>query len=55
MAYHRVHGVDTRIIRIFNTYGPRMRLEDGRAIPSFITQGVERRGHFGLWRWVANA
>jgi dTDP-glucose 4,6-dehydratase len=40
MAYHRFHGVDTRIIRIFNTYGPRMRLEDGRAIPSFITQAL---------------
>jgi dTDP-glucose 4,6-dehydratase len=40
MAYHRVHGVDTRIIRIFNTYGPRMRLEDGRAIPSFISQAL---------------
>jgi dTDP-glucose 4,6-dehydratase len=40
MAYHRVHGVDTRIVRIFNTYGPRMRLEDGRAIPAFITQAI---------------
>ncbi len=40
MAYHRVHRVDTRIIRIFNTYGPRMRQEDGRAIPSFITQAL---------------
>jgi dTDP-glucose 4,6-dehydratase len=40
MAYHRVHGVDTRIVRIFNTYGPRMRLQDGRAIPAFITQAV---------------
>ena len=40
MAYHRFHGVDTRIIRIFNTYGPRMRLEDGRAIPNFITQAL---------------
>jgi dTDP-glucose 4,6-dehydratase len=40
MAYHRVHGVDTRIIRIFNTFGPRMRLEDGRAIPNFITQAL---------------
>jgi dTDP-glucose 4,6-dehydratase len=40
MAYHRFHGMDTRIIRIFNTYGPRMRLEDGRAIPSFITQAL---------------
>jgi dTDP-glucose 4,6-dehydratase len=40
MAYHRFHGVDTRIIRIFNTYGPRMRLEDGRAIPGFICQAL---------------
>ena len=38
MAYHRVHGLDTRIARIFNTYGPRMRLNDGRAIPAFIGQ-----------------
>jgi dTDP-glucose 4,6-dehydratase len=38
MAYHRYHGVDTRIVRIFNTYGPRMRIEDGRAVPNFITQ-----------------
>ena len=40
MAYHRYHGVDTRIVRIFNTYGPRMRLDDGRALPSFITQAL---------------
>ena len=40
MAYHRHHGVDTRIIRIFNTYGPRMRLEDGRAIPAFVGQAL---------------
>ncbi|HXG04483.1 MAG TPA: UDP-glucuronic acid decarboxylase family protein [Candidatus Binatia bacterium] len=40
MAYHRAHGVDTRIVRIFNTYGPRMRLEDGRAIPAFISQAL---------------
>ena len=40
MAYHRTHGVDTRIVRIFNTYGPRMRAEDGRAIPNFITQAL---------------
>jgi dTDP-glucose 4,6-dehydratase len=40
MAYHRFHGVDTRIVRIFNTYGPRMRLEDGRAIPGFICQAL---------------
>ena len=38
MAYRRVHGVDTRIARIFNTYGPRMRLDDGRVVPSFVRQ-----------------
>jgi len=40
MAYHREHRIDTRIVRIFNTYGPRMRKEDGRAIPNFITQAM---------------
>lgn len=40
MAYHKTHGVDTRIVRIFNSYGPRMRKEDGRAIPNFITQAL---------------
>jgi dTDP-glucose 4,6-dehydratase len=40
MAYHRYHGMSTRIVRIFNTYGPRMRLNDGRAIPTFITQAL---------------
>jgi dTDP-glucose 4,6-dehydratase len=40
MAYHRSHGLSTRIVRIFNTYGPRMRLLDGRAIPNFITQAL---------------
>jgi dTDP-glucose 4,6-dehydratase len=40
MAYHRVHELDTRIVRIFNTYGPRMRLTDGRAIPTFIRQAL---------------
>lgn len=40
MAYHRYHGVDTRIARIFNCYGPRMRRDDGRAIPTFITQSL---------------
>jgi dTDP-glucose 4,6-dehydratase len=40
MAYHRVHGVRTRIVRIFNTYGPRMRVEDGRAIPAFMSQAL---------------
>ena len=40
MAYHTFHGVETRIIRIFNTYGPRMRLNDGRALPAFIGQAL---------------
>jgi dTDP-glucose 4,6-dehydratase len=40
MAYHRYHGVDTRIVRIFNTFGERMRLKDGRAIPAFMTQAL---------------
>ena len=40
MAYHRYHGVETRIIRIFNTYGPRMRLNDGRALPNFMSQAL---------------
>lgn len=40
MAYHRYHGLDTRIVRIFNTYGPRMRLNDGRALPAFISQAM---------------
>ena len=40
MAYHRYHGVETRIARIFNTYGPRMRLNDGRAIPAFLSQAL---------------
>lgn len=39
-AYHRYHGVDTKIVRIFNTYGPRMRLRDGRAVPNFIAQAL---------------
>ena len=40
MAYHRYHGTETRIVRIFNTYGPRMRLNDGRALPAFICQAL---------------
>ena len=40
MAYHRSHGVDTRIARIFNTYGPRMRIDDGRAVPNFMLQAL---------------
>lgn len=41
MAYHRFHQVDTKIVRIFNTYGPRMRLEDGRVVPAFIGQALQ--------------
>lgn len=41
MAYHRYHGLETRIVRIFNTYGPRMRLDDGRALPAFISQALK--------------
>jgi dTDP-glucose 4,6-dehydratase len=40
MAYHNFHGLQTRIVRIFNTYGPRMRLNDGRALPAFIGQAL---------------
>jgi len=42
MAYHRYHGLDTRIVRIFNTYGPRMRLDDGRVVPNFIQQALRK-------------
>ncbi|MBI5809342.1 MAG: SDR family oxidoreductase [Ignavibacteriales bacterium] len=41
MAYHRYHGVQTRIVRIFNTYGPRMRVDDGRALPAFFSQALK--------------
>src|SRR5262245_37877009 len=43
MAYRRMHGVRTRIVRIFNTYGPRMRLEDGRVLPNFLCQALRGR------------
>lgn len=43
MAYHREHGVETRIVRIFNTYGPRMRLNDGRVVPAFISQALQNK------------
>jgi dTDP-glucose 4,6-dehydratase len=43
MAYHRVHKIDTKIVRIFNTYGPRMRLNDGRIIPNFIYQALNNK------------
>jgi dTDP-glucose 4,6-dehydratase len=41
MAYHREHGIQTRIVRIFNTYGPRMRLKDGRVVPAFLSQALK--------------
>jgi dTDP-glucose 4,6-dehydratase len=41
MAYHRYHGLNTRIVRIFNTYGPRMRVRDGRVVPNFIMQALK--------------
>jgi dTDP-glucose 4,6-dehydratase len=41
MAYHRTHGIDTRIVRIFNTYGPRMQVDDGRVVPNFIKQALQ--------------
>lgn len=44
MAYHNYHGVDTRIVRIFNTYGPRMRIDDGRVLPAFISQAIRGEG-----------
>lgn len=44
MAYHRYHGLETRIVRIFNTYGPRMRLNDGRVLPAFFTQALRGEG-----------
>lgn len=43
MAYHHTHGMDTRIARIFNVYGPRMRVEDGRAVPNFLSQSLRRQ------------
>jgi dTDP-glucose 4,6-dehydratase len=43
MAYHREHKVETRIVRIFNTYGPRMRVNDGRVVPAFVSQALANR------------
>jgi len=43
MAYHRVHKIDTKIVRIFNTYGPRMRINDGRVVPNFIYQALHNK------------
>ena len=50
MAYHRYHGVDAKIVRIFNTYGPRMRVRDGRAVPAFMSQALQERGRDRLRR-----
>ena len=44
MAYHTYHGLETRIVRIFNTYGPRMRVNDGRVLPAFISQAIRGEG-----------
>ena len=50
MAYHRQQGVDTHIVRIFNTYGPRMRPHDGRAIPTFLRQALDGQAADGVRR-----
>ncbi len=44
MAYHTYHGLETRIVRIFNTYGPRMRVDDGRVLPAFFAQAIRGEG-----------
>ena len=43
MAYHRQHQIETRIVRIFNTYGPRMRVNDGRVVPAFVSQALQNK------------
>src|SRR5437867_5147511 len=43
MAYHRQHRMETRIVRVFNTYGPRMRLNDGRVVPAFVSQALQNK------------
>ena len=55
MAYHRYHGVDTHIVRIFNTYGPRMRLNDGRALPNFVYQALSGQADHRVRRRKADA
>lgn len=49
IAYHRYHGLDVRIVRIFNTYGPRMRLSDGRGPPELRPSGAHRSTHHCVW------
>ena len=55
MAYHRHHGVDVRIVRIFNTFGPRMQVDDGRAIPNFFRQAMRGEDVTRLRRRLADA
>ncbi len=54
VAYHRYHGLDAKIVRIFNTYGPRMRIKDGRAVPSFIAQALRKRRRHRVRRRTAD-
>jgi len=54
MAYHRYRGVDTRIVRIFNTYGPRLQINDGRVISNFMVQALQGQTPHRLWRWVTD-
>jgi dTDP-glucose 4,6-dehydratase len=54
MAYHNFHGVETRIVRIFNTYGPRMRLDDGRALACIYESSIEWRRFNHVRRWFSN-
>ncbi len=55
MAYHRYHGLDAKIVRIFNTYGPRMRIRDGRAVPELHRAGAAQRGRDDLRQRAADA
>ena len=54
-AYRRLYDLDAKIIRIFNTYGPRMRLNDGRVVPAFISQALRGEPLHGVWRRRTNA
>ena len=55
MAYHREYGVNTHLARLFNTYGPRMKLDDGRVVPAFLAQALQGRGAYGFRRRLADA
>ena len=52
--YKRMHNVDIRVMRIFNTYGPRMNLKDGRVVSNFIVQALAKKKFNDLWRWFSN-